>query len=199
MSGAYYRGISAITGETGRWDLSERWDDVAPLLDLRPDDVVLDVGCAEALLTFNVAAQVRQVTAFDVDPARVESAERLRVVRQITNVTLFTGSIVAQAFDERSFDVVLFLGVLHHLPVEHQLPSVAKCLRAAKRQVAIRTSIGHAPNFHVLRDIQRVAASEGFEVLCFAQASPRGGNVMLANRLGAGARSPVDARPLISP
>lgn len=195
---AYYRGIGDVTGGPGRWTVAERWDDVEPLLDLRADDAVLDIGCAEGLLTFNVAAKVRHVMAFDVDAGRIEAANRLCALRNVSNVTFAVGSIVDRELDEQSFDVVLFLGVMQHLPPEHQMPSFARCLRSARRQVAVRTSIHREPNLEILRSILRVSRQEGFETTCLAQTGERGGNLLIANRIGADVRFDVGNRPLVS-
>jgi len=64
----YYRNIDQIVGEQGPWDLQQRWPEVQRYADLRSDDCVLDVGCAEGLVTMEVARLVQQVRAVEVSP-----------------------------------------------------------------------------------------------------------------------------------
>ena len=83
----YYRGIAPTAGGEGPWGEAKRLTDVMVRTDLHPRDTVLDVGCAEGLITLEVARKVRHVRALDVVPQRIEAAGRLAADRNVSNVT----------------------------------------------------------------------------------------------------------------
>ena len=37
--------------QNGPVDFADRWNDIKPLIDFNPNHIVLDVGCAEGLIT----------------------------------------------------------------------------------------------------------------------------------------------------
>ena len=65
----YYR-----VNNKGNVNFSDRWDDLKEILDLNPNDTVLDVGCAEGLIAIEVAKKVKFVEAFDKELVRIKKA-----------------------------------------------------------------------------------------------------------------------------
>jgi SAM-dependent methyltransferase len=96
------------------------------LLDAVPPgcERALDVGCGDGLLTRALADRARQVTAIDVDPASVASTRR--EVDGLTNVTVIAADVLTHPFEPGSFDAVLSVATLHHLPLEAGLRRLAE-------------------------------------------------------------------------
>lgn len=185
----YYDGLQDLTGAAGRWSLAERWLDLGGLLTLRADDRVLDVGCAEGLITFEVAKQVRQVDAFEVLPERIDLAERLRLERGVSNIRFDVASVVDLDIPELSYDVVLFLGVIQHLPASDQRPSLEKLLRATRREIAIRAP-QHVPSrCPVCSEIGSICKQHGF-IVSEHSSGGRAGELFLATRPESASASP---------
>ncbi|HVE68528.1 MAG TPA: class I SAM-dependent methyltransferase [Solirubrobacteraceae bacterium] len=79
---------------------------------------VLDAGCADARLTAQLAQRFPEATVvgIDADPLIVASAQA--VARREENVTVKTGKIAGPPLDW-SFDLVVCVDVLEHLPDTH--------------------------------------------------------------------------------
>jgi SAM-dependent methyltransferase len=102
---------------------------------LRPQDVVLDVGCANGAHTLQAAGRARRVVGMDYDVSQlaVASAEARR--RGIGNVALFAWDLTrAFPFPPATFDAALFLDVIEHLhPRRDVLAEILRVLRPGGR------------------------------------------------------------------
>lgn len=76
---------------------------------------VLDWGCGYGQMTQLLADRGLEVTSIDYDPS-VESPVTRRLERFPTHEAIFTPEPVRLPFEERSFDAVLSMGVLEHVP-----------------------------------------------------------------------------------
>jgi ubiquinone/menaquinone biosynthesis C-methylase UbiE len=74
---------------------------------------VLDIGCGTGRWTRYVAPKVSFVEAIDPSDAVISAAHLLK---DLSNLRITKCSIDSIPFDERSFDLVFSLGVLHHIP-----------------------------------------------------------------------------------
>jgi 2-polyprenyl-3-methyl-5-hydroxy-6-metoxy-1,4-benzoquinol methylase len=178
----YYSDLKEIGGGDGVWDLATRWTDVAELADLRPDDEVLDLGCAEGLITMEVAEKVRQIHGVELRSERVEAAERIARQRGIENVSFECASVTDVQVEPCSFDVVLFLGVLQHLPRQHKLPTLAKALIAARRQVVMRMPLFDPRSPNRATNVAKVCQNLDYVLTIYPRHAERGGNLMIADR-----------------
>jgi SAM-dependent methyltransferase len=170
--------------------LKTRWRDIERSVDLRPSDRVLDIGCAEGLITLKVAKRVQHVRAFDVSPERIAEARRLAADRGVLNATFEVASIDDYPLEPLSYDVILFLSVwgkrlagTRTVGAEH----LDRIMAAARRQVVMRVAVATKESEQRrLPEILRVCDRHGFDALCFS--AVKHGDVILANRRGTDAR-----------
>lgn len=78
--------------------------------DLRPDDVVLDVGCGTGTTTLTAADRARQVLGVDLSPVMVERATARAAGR--TNVRFEVADAQTAAFEPRSDAVLSRFGLM---------------------------------------------------------------------------------------
>ena len=98
---------------------------------------VLDVGCGTGVVTRDIARQVGPgglVVGVDPTPVFVEIAERLRQEANLDGLHYQTGDGRALDFPDSSFDVVMAITVLSHLPARTQvLAELARVVRPGGR------------------------------------------------------------------
>jgi SAM-dependent methyltransferase len=83
---------------------------------LDPQDIVLDVGCGNAMHTLACAAKCREIYGFDYDPRQLQIGRAKAESEGISNTYLFEGDAeVRWDFPDGYFDKVLLLDVLEHL------------------------------------------------------------------------------------
>ena len=108
------KGDLGVLGDFPRW----KWDELAPHLPEQLDGLrVLDIGCNAGFYSFALARRGADVLGIDHDP------HYLRQARWATDhIDTGTGSVSFEAGDvfgliheRRTFDLILFLGVLYHL------------------------------------------------------------------------------------
>ena len=98
----YYR-----VNNKGNVNFSDRWDDLKEILDLNPNDTVLDVGCAEGLIAIEVAKKVKFVEAFDKELVRIKKA--MINANGYKNIKFAISSYIDYTYT--NYDKVLCLGV----------------------------------------------------------------------------------------
>ena len=83
-------------------------------------DRVLDIGCGNGALAFDVAKKAKEVVAIDLDPRNIEKAKRLflreNISYRVADATKDLGGEV--------FDVILLSNVLEH--IEHRVEFLQK-------------------------------------------------------------------------
>ncbi|MEX0803121.1 MAG: class I SAM-dependent methyltransferase [Candidatus Binatia bacterium] len=186
-SGNYYAD-SHIFGLGAK--IATRWIDVAQIADFRSTDHVLDMGCAEGSISFEVAKLVMQVQGVEIKSYRVECARRQAAQRKVKNVVFTVGSVVEYPLPEQTYDVVLYLGVMGKgdLGAQTDLRNLERLLLATRRQIIIRVNVqsGHA-KFLPLLSIIEAMNQHGFDAICFSRIGPIG-NLIVGNRRGTDAR-----------
>lgn len=92
---------------------------------------ILEVGCGAGLTTEAIARILKpsHLSAFDFSDAQVARARR-RLDGKVT-VDIRQADATAMPYADRSFDAVLEIGILHHIPVWRQaVPEVTRVLKA---------------------------------------------------------------------
>ena len=87
-------------------------------------DRVLDVGCGAGQLATDLATRARHVDAIDRDPAMIEAARR----RAPAHVTCTLADLMDTELVGGSYDAIVSMSTLHHLPLAAALPRLAAAL-----------------------------------------------------------------------
>ena len=75
------------------------------------DDIVLDVGCGNGILTYEIAKKAKRVVGIDIDEKRIEFAKK-NFSRE--NIVYICGD-ATQYIPEEEFDVIVLSNVLEHI------------------------------------------------------------------------------------
>ena len=133
-------GLRPARGHDGSVAVKKRWNHNIHyhpfVLDALPPscDRVLDVGCGEGLLTFELSRRVGRVTAIDRDAPIVEVARRDAAADTIDYVV---GDVLDHPFVSGSFDAVVLLATLHHVDLAEALGRLRDLLRPGGTLVAV--------------------------------------------------------------
>ena len=115
VSSAYvdYEG-SATTEEQRRW--------LAPLMaGLSQGATVLDLGCGAGVPATKILAETFRVIGVDISPVQIERARHL-----VPNAKFIVGDMTAADFEPESFDAVVSLYAVIHVPLAEQPPLFAR-------------------------------------------------------------------------
>ena len=126
-------------GRPGDRDLKEQLLGLTSLLETCGSRTLLDVGCAEGLISIELAKRGAQVHGIDIVPGHIDIANRLRgplpCMFEVADANTFVPA--------HQYDIILLLAVLHKL----KDPSAAamRFARAAYWRVVIRLPPEKAP------------------------------------------------------
>jgi hypothetical protein len=162
--GAYYR-VPEL-GLHGKWEPSTRFDGLHSLFELAGGATLLDLGAAEGVIGAEFARHgARSVHGFEIAEDRVRVARTLlpepHVVRQadLSNWDRFATQNADVLSD--AYDIVLFLGLYHHLPVGARRRTLESALDKSRRWFAMRTppTLAHAD------DVVSICRDRGFRLV----------------------------------
>lgn len=96
-------------------------------------DRVLEIGCATGYYGFYYADKCREYVGIDIVPKHIRLFEQKIAARQLKNVTCRIGDATnLKDIGDNSFDVVLCLGPMYHLPPKERELVFAECARVCK-------------------------------------------------------------------
>ncbi len=179
----YYSNLDQIEGGDGVWDLRYRLPEVLKYAEFRPDDGVIDIGCAEGLITMEVAKQVKHIRGVELRQQRVDAAKQIAAERGIENISFEAGSVTTLELQAQSYDLVLFLGVFQHLKREDKWLSMVKVFGAARRSVILRMPLFHKKNPYRTTKLAELCQELDFTLTIYPRHEPNGGSFMIANRM----------------
>jgi SAM-dependent methyltransferase len=81
-----------------------------------PETKVLSIGCGVGDTELLIAPSVGQVTGIDLSPTAIRAANRAGVEGKVPNVRFLEGGWPGLPLEPESFDVILAIFFLHHLP-----------------------------------------------------------------------------------
>jgi 2-polyprenyl-3-methyl-5-hydroxy-6-metoxy-1,4-benzoquinol methylase len=114
---------------------------------------VLDVGCGEGVLALQLSRRVGHVVAIDLDAPTIELARQGATAE---NVEYIVGDFLSHAFDPSSFDAVVSVATLHHMPTAIALERMNDLLRPGGTLVVVGLAHSHRPEnlvFHIAGSI----------------------------------------------
>ena len=180
-----------------RENLSDRWDHIAQIVDLRPSDLVLDMGCAEGLISFEVAKYVSHVDGVEINPHLLERANSEAMGKKVKNVSFAVGSVIDFRVSPKSYDVVLFLGVMGKRAGAKRvgLAELERLLAATRRQIIIRANVQKRAYMQDekdegdfrLHEILAMMDRQDFDGICFSRGEGHG-DLIVGNRRDSDAR-----------
>lgn len=106
----------------------EKYFDILNEKIINADTYALDIGCGTGRWTKYLASKVKFIEA--VDPSKaIFAADKL--LSEITNVRLSQASIETLPFGDETFDFVMSIGVLHHIP--NTAKALSDCVKKLKK------------------------------------------------------------------
>jgi len=157
MDGTIENEWDTATYDDGHAFVFERGEGVVELLDPRPDERILDLGCGTGHLTHEIASTGADVVGLDA------SAEMIETAREAYPDLRFVRADARDFAVEEPFDAVFSNAALHWIPDQDAvLESVADALTPDGRFVA---ELGGTGNLDaVIGAVEAAAARRGYDV-----------------------------------
>jgi ubiquinone/menaquinone biosynthesis C-methylase UbiE len=102
------------------------------LFRIKPYQRILDAGCGNGDYTVLARQTGARVWAFDLSPRMVDNTRRRLIRNNLEIEELAVGSVTAINYPDKTFDVVMCLAVIDHLPDDerqHAVNELARVLR----------------------------------------------------------------------
>ncbi|MBW4534532.1 MAG: methyltransferase domain-containing protein [Pleurocapsa minor HA4230-MV1] len=119
---------------------SEKPDLTVQNLNLKPDDVVADIGAGSGYFSFRMAQQVPEgkVYAVDIQPEMLEAIALLKEDRQITNVETVLGQENNPNLPTESIDLALMVDAYHEFAYPREMmEGIVQALKPGGRVVLL--------------------------------------------------------------
>lgn len=102
---------------------------------------VLDLGCYEGAFALELAAHGAVVHGVDVREGHIEKAELARDALGLDKASFEVADVRAGAWAAGTYDVVLCLGLLYHLPAAEAVELLSRIASTASRFAVIETQV----------------------------------------------------------
>ncbi|PHJ68357.1 methyltransferase type 11 [Nostoc linckia z18] len=147
--GKYYMGreIAKVMGYTGAgWlerpkrEVEEQPSKIVSILNLKPDNVVADIGAGTGYLSFRIAPLLTKgkVLAVDVQPEMLEIIELFKQEKNITNVEPVLATLTDPNLPSESIDLALMVDAYHELAYPQEvMQKIVKALKPGGRVVLV--------------------------------------------------------------
>lgn len=86
------------------------------VLDIRGDELVLDIGCALGYSSAVIARMAEAVVAVEENPYMISEAQSLLAENGVDNVVSHEGPLAQGAVEHGPYDVIVVQGAVTHLP-----------------------------------------------------------------------------------
>lgn len=110
---------------------------------------ILDVGSGHGALARALVARGARVTGIDPGAEAVAAARAA-----VPEATFTEAGAEAMPFADRSFDAVVFLNSLHHVPAQLMAGALAEALRVSRGPVLVVEPLAEGSFFEVLRPVE---------------------------------------------
>jgi precorrin-6B methylase 2 len=147
--GKFYLGreIAKVMGHTeALWlerpsrEAEEQPNQVVNALDLKPNDVVADIGAGTGYFSFRMAKKLPlgKVLAVDIQPEMLDMVEFLQQENHISNVETVLGTVIDPNLPSESVDVALMVDAYHEFSHPYEMmQGVVKALKKGGRVVLV--------------------------------------------------------------
>jgi len=156
------KGWFEVEGRPGDRTLEMQMLGLDPLFEEAKGATILDVGCAEGLISIELAKAGAHVHGIDIIESHIETAKRLR-----GNLSCSFEVADAATYEPEEHDIVLMLAILQKL--KDPSHACARFARAAKDLIVMRLPPANAPlildrrSNKVPHDMKAVMTWYGFE------------------------------------
>lgn len=166
-------------GLYGKWPLADRYKDLEPVFGSCRDATVIDFGCAEGVIARRCLEHgARTVHGLEIDESRVQTAAGLCHAWQASSFFFHANLDEWRDIHERAqqvllpqYDIVLYLGIQHHLSQPERIATLQDAIDMAGRLFAIRTT----DTVYAEDDIDRRLRESGFTMQELDQQAQRDG------------------------
>ena len=147
--GKFYMGreIAKVMGHTeALWlerpsrEVTEQPQQVIDALDLKPTDVVADMGAGTGYFSFRISPKVPQgkVLAVDIQPEMIDIMNFLKKENNITNVEPILGSVTNSNLPDDTVDLALLVDAYHEFEYPREvMEGVVRSLKPGGRVVLV--------------------------------------------------------------
>jgi SAM-dependent methyltransferase len=147
--GKYYMGreIAKVMGHTGAgWlerpnrEAEEQPSKIVSVLNLKPSDVVADIGAGTGFMSFRIAPILTQgkVLAVDIQPEMLDIMEFLKKENNITNVEPVLATLTDPNLPPASIDLALMVDAYHEFAYPQEvMQGIVKALKPGGRVVLV--------------------------------------------------------------
>lgn len=100
---------------------------------IKPESNVIEIGCATGYYAMEFHDKCKQYTGVDLTPANIEFLNAKIKENDVQNIKTHVGDATRLDFlSDNTFDVVLFLGPMYHLPPEEREIAFKESIRICK-------------------------------------------------------------------
>ncbi len=105
---------------------------------------VLEYGCGNASLGFELAPIAKEVIGIDISDVAIANAQRIAAHQGLTNTRFVVDNAESMRFADRSVDVLMGSGIVHHLDIPRSMREVRRVLREGGIAI-FAEPLGHNP------------------------------------------------------
>jgi ubiquinone/menaquinone biosynthesis C-methylase UbiE len=147
--GKFYMGreIAKVMGHTeALWlerpsrEMTEQPQQVVDALDLKPTDVVADIGAGTGYFSFRISPLVPQgkVLAVDIQPEMIDIMDFLKTENKITNVESILGGVTDPNLPQESIGLALMVDAYHEFEYpKEMIEGIVRSLKPGGRVVLV--------------------------------------------------------------
>lgn len=108
------------------------------------DRTVLEYGCGNASLGFELAPIAKEVIGIDISDVAIANAQRIAAHKRLQNARFVVDNAESMRVADRSIDVLMGSGIVHHLDIERAMREVRRVLRDGGMAI-FAEPLGHNP------------------------------------------------------